>query len=173
MHLRFRLAASVLAGLMLTACGTYSPQGFPAGTPVDTVTQAMGPPTAEHPLPEGGRRLEYSRGPYARHTFMVDFDAQGRLVRSEQVATQMQFDAIRAGMTAEEVRSRIGTPSETWAIPRQHIVVWSYRFDSPFCQWFMVGMGPEDRVKDTSYGPDPLCDVNDDERIGLGMRWSR
>jgi hypothetical protein len=172
MHAKFRgLAACALA--LLAGCAAYSPARFAPGTPIDTVTQAMGRPVAEHALPEGARRLEYSHGPYGRHTFMIDFDAQGRLVRWEQVASQLHFDDIRAGMTAEEVRSRIGTPSEVWSIPRQHQVVWSYRFDSPFCQWFMVGIGPEDRVKDTSYGPDPMCDVGKDDILMGGLRWWR
>ena len=172
MHARFRVTVCLMA-LLLAGCATYSPSRFAPGTPGDTVTQAMGPPAAEHPLPEGGRRLEYSHGTYGRQTFMVDFDAQGRLLRWEQVAAQPHFDAIRAGMTAEEVRSRIGSPSEVWSIPRQHLVVWSYRFDSPFCQWFMVGMGPEDRVKDTSYGPDPLCDTRDNDILMGGLRGLR
>jgi hypothetical protein len=88
---------------------------------------------------------------------MLDFDASDRLVKTEQVRTEPQFNAIQPGMTAAEVLARIGKPSTTWPIARQHQIVWSYRYDTPFCQWFMVGMGPEDRVVDTAYGPDPLC----------------
>jgi hypothetical protein len=173
MYAKFGLAAACSLSLLFAACATYSPRAFSPGTPIDAVTKAMGSPVAEHPLPEGGRRLEYSHAPYGRDTFMIDFDAQGRLVRWEQVASQSHFDAIRAGMTADEVRSRIGTPSEVWSIPRQHQVVWSYRFETPFCQWFMVGIGTENRVKDTSYGPDPMCEVGRDDDILLGLHWRR
>ena len=155
-----RLAAGLLAAL-LSACASYGPGAFSAGTPAATVVQAMGPPTGEHPLPSGGRRLEFARGPFGRHTYMLDFDAGDLLVRAEQVLTELHFNAIRAGMTAAVVRSRIGTPAKIWPIARQRQIVWSYRYDSPFCQWFMVGMSPQGQVMDTSYGPDPLCDHDD------------
>ena len=72
--------------------------------------------------------------------------------------TEARFNAITAGMSEAEVLAQIGRPSTVWALPRQRQMVWSYSYDSPFCQWFMVGMGPEGRVVDTSYGPDPRCE---------------
>jgi hypothetical protein len=78
------------------------------------------------------------------------------------------FNAIRAGMSADEVRAQIGRPSTTWPIAWQRQIVWSYRYETPFCQWFMVGMGPQDKVVDTAYGPDPLCDrENIHDRFGM------
>jgi len=71
---------------------------------------------------------------------------------------EARFNAITAGMSEADVLSQIGRPTTVWALPRQRQMVWSYRYDSPFCQWFMVGMGPEGRVVDTSYGPDPWCE---------------
>ena len=59
------------------------------------------------------------------------------------------------------VLSRIGRPATTWPIAYQRQIVWSYRYESPFCQWFMVGMGQEGKVVDTAYGPDPLCEPDD------------
>lgn len=119
----------------------------------------MGPPTAVHPLAgaDGARRLEYARGPAGKHTWFLDFDRQDRLLRSQQVLTELQFGTIRAGMSSDEVRSRLGRPAQVWALPLQKQQVWSYRFESPFCRWFMVGVGRDGRVADTSYGPDPAC----------------
>jgi len=37
-------------------------------------------------------------------------------------------------------------------------VVWAYRYETPFCRWFQVGIDPQGKVVDTAYGPDPLCD---------------
>ena len=68
---------------------------------------------------------------------------------------------VRAGMTRDDVLSRIGRPATTWPIAYQRQIVWSYRYESPFCQWFMVGMGQEGKVVDTAYGPDPLCEPDD------------
>jgi hypothetical protein len=89
---------------------------------------------------------------------MFDFDASGRLVSTDQVRDEAHFNAIRAGMTEAEVLARIGQPATTWPIQWQRQTVWSYRYDTPFCQWFMVGVGKDGRVADTAYGPDPLCD---------------
>ena len=80
---------------------------------------------------------------------------------ADAIHTEARFNDIRAGMSAQQVLAQIGRPSTTWVIPRQYQVVWSYRYDSPFCQWFMVGVGPGDKVVDTAYGPDPLCATDD------------
>jgi hypothetical protein len=146
---------------LLGACAASGPQRFPPGSTRATVMQGMGAPTGEHPLPNGGRRLEYAGGAFGRQTHMFDFDTADRLLRWQQVRDEAHFNAIQAGMRADEVLSRIGRPSTTWAIPRQRQIVWSYRYETHFCQWFMVGMGHDDRVIDTSYGPDPLCDRDD------------
>jgi len=152
-----RFGVSALAAL-LVACTGYGPSGFGQGTSVTTVTQRMGPPSGEHALPSGGRRLEFARGPFGKHTYMLDFDASGQLMSWQQVLTETRFNEITAGMSAAHVLSQIGRPATIWGIPRQRQIVWSYRYESPFCQWFMVGMGLDDKVVDTAYGPDPLCD---------------
>lgn len=160
-----RLAQALLASLVVSLGGCALPgPPFGAGSTVATVTQAWGAPTREHTTPAGGRRLEYAGGAYGKRTTMLDFDAAGRLVGSAQVRSEARFNAIRAGTSAADVLAEIGTPSTTWPIPRQNQIVWSYRYESPFCQWFMVGMSPQGQVIDTSYGPDPLCD--DDNFFG-------
>ena len=138
--------------------GTHGPRSFSNGSSATAVIEGMGAPTGEYTSAAGGRRLEYAGGAFGRSTYMFDFDASDQLVGSEQVRTEARFNAIKAGMAADDVLAQIGKPSTTWPIPRQHQIVWSYRFESPFCQWFMVGMGPQDQVVDTAYGPDPMCD---------------
>ncbi len=154
------LAGLSMLALLLSACAGYSPGALPAGSSVEATLQRMGPPTGEIPLPDGGRRLEYARGPYGKHTFMVDFNGQGQLLRWEQVLTENHFNAIRAGMTATDVRSQIGRASEVFTVGWQEKqTVWAYRYESMFCVWFMVGISPEKQtVIDTSYGPDPMCE---------------
>jgi outer membrane protein assembly factor BamE (lipoprotein component of BamABCDE complex) len=137
----------------------YGPQSLPQGATVAEITATLGAPTARHSR-AGGERLEYARGPYGKHTYMLDLDAQGRLARWEQVLTEPQFNAIRAGMTGDELRQALGRPSEMQRIAHQRRTVWSYRYETPFCKWFQVGVDRQDRVVDTGYGPDPLCDGN-------------
>lgn len=143
-------------------CAGYSPAGLAPGTTSAEAIRRLGAPTAVHPptadLPAVARRLEFARGPFGKHTYFVDFDQSDRLLGWEQVLTEPRFDSIRAGMSDRDVRSRIGSPSETRELRRQSQIVWSYRYVNPFCKWFMVGMGPAGQVVDTSYGPDPICE---------------
>lgn len=150
--------------ILAASCAGYSPASLTPGTSSAEAIRQMGPPTAVHAVapepPSGvvGRRLEFARGPAGKHTYFVDFDRDDRLLGWEQVLTEPRFDSIRAGMTEQEVRSRLGTPSETRELRFQSQRVWSYRYVNPFCKWFMVGMGLNGRVVDTSYGPDPTCE---------------
>ncbi len=155
----------LFAAAALSACTAYGPSAITPGTPRAEVLLKMGPPTAVHEpaSPTAARRLEYARGPAGKHTYFLDFGADDRLLRWEQVLSEARFDAIRAGMTAAEVRAQIGTPALVREIRWQSQQVWSYRFVGPFCRWFMVGIGRDDRVVDTSYGPDPECEPLTDD----------
>ncbi|MFG5409291.1 hypothetical protein ABXN37_15760 [Piscinibacter sakaiensis] len=112
------------------------------------------------------RRLEYGGGSFGRFTWMLDFDAADRLLASAQVRTEARFNAVRAGIGQDELLRTLGRPSNVRGLSFQKQNVWSWRYDSPFCQWFQVGVGYDGRVVDTSYGPDPLCD---DDGPGLSL----
>lgn len=170
-------ATLVIAGL-LAACATSPP--LPAGASRAELLARLGPPSAEFELrnPTGVspylqidttgaavRRLEYTGGSFGKFTYMYDFDANGRLLASAQVRTEARFNAITAGMSQDELRRVLGHPSNIRGISFQKQNVWAYRYDSPFCQWFQVGVGYDGKVVDTAYGPDPLCD--DDTFSGL------
>ncbi len=156
-----RLLPTLAAGLLMTACASYGPPALPVGSSVDDVTRAMGPPTGRFLMRDGQQRLEFARGPFGKHTYMVDFDAQGRLARWEQVLTEQKFNEIQSGMDASEVRAAIGRASETFYIGWQKQTVWAYRYDAVFCQWFQVGLDGQGKVTDTAYGPDPICEPRD------------
>lgn len=151
--------ALLLPALLLSACATgYGPGALRPGDPIDAARAQMGPPTGEYPHADGSRRLEFARGPFGKHTYMLDFDAQGRLQRAQQVLTETNFATIQAGMTAAQVREQLGRPARVWSVRYHDQTVWSYRYDTPFCQLFHVGLTPAGVVEDTSFGPDPLCD---------------
>jgi len=156
---RWTVAAPAAAAL-LGGCAGYSPQSLPVGTPLADITTALGPPTGRYTLPDSTQRVEYARGPAGRHTYMIDLDAQGRLARWEQVLTERNFNAITAGMDRDTVLQRLGRPSHVrgqgWpAVPG---VVWSYRYETTFCQWFQMSIDNGGKVLDTGYAPDPRCD---------------
>lgn len=152
-----------VAGLTLLAagCAGYSPAALQPGASADEVTQSLGKPTGEYGAADGGRRLEFAHGPFGYHTFMVDLDAQGRMTGWSQVLTEENFNTLHAGMAQADVLSRIGHPSESSTIAWQKRALWSYRYETPFCQWFQVGIDRAGKVVDTGYGPDPLCQAND------------
>jgi hypothetical protein len=150
-------AAAALPAVVAGCVTAYGPQSIQPGASLGEVTVALGPPTGRHARPDG-ERLEFARGPFGKHTYMLDFDAQGRMVRWQQVLTEPRFDEIRAGMSGDEVRMALGRPAETRPLAYQQRMLWSYRYDGPFCTWFQVGIDGQGRVVDTGYGPDPMCE---------------
>ena len=162
-HFLPKRAAVVLGSALLGACAGYSPGDLKPGTPATEVVARMGAPTGEYPRPDGSRRLEFARGPYGKHTYMVDVDAQGRVTGWQQVLTEPVFNAIPRGVSRDDVLQRIGRPSDRMVIPRRNELVWSYRYESPFCQWFQVSLDrTTNQVTETGYNVDPICDANDD-----------
>ncbi len=150
----------ILALCALGGCASvYGPQSLHTGATLNEVTGALGPPTGRY-AHAGGERIEFARGPYGRHTYMLDFDGQGRLTAWKQVLTEPVFDDVRVGMSRDELLATIGHPSDSRQIAFQKRTLWSYRYETPFCKWFQVGIDRQDRVVDTGYGPDPMCDVN-------------
>jgi hypothetical protein len=147
------------AALLLAGCAA-NPAKIAPGTPAASAIGTLGTPTGEYALPGGGRRLEYATGPFGKQTWMLDFDAAGGLVASNQVLNEKRFNQIRAGMPRDELRRELGRPTATSMVGWHQLqIVWSYRYDSPFCQWFQVGIDPQKgTVVDSGYYPDPICD---------------
>ena len=161
------LARSACGGLAvlliasLTACaGLRPPGGLPVGTPIAEARQAFGGPSAEYPLADGGTRLEFRQGSFGRQTYMLDFDAGGRLVASHQVLTPANFAEIRPGMSQQDVLVRIGQPAYTFPVGWQNLQVWNYRFAGleGDCVVLQVSISNATRtVTDTGPNTDPVC----------------
>ncbi len=122
-----RCAAGIALGL-LAGCAGYAPTGVTSGQSAEDVARLMGPPTGRYPLASGGQRLEYARGPYGKHTYMIDVDPAGRVTGWDQVLTELNFNSLPAGMTRDEVLVRIGRPSERYYIGWQERDIWAYRY---------------------------------------------
>ncbi|QJR14477.1 outer membrane protein assembly factor BamE [Usitatibacter palustris] len=115
-----------VAFLALLGCASAGSLKPGVSTEAD-VRQTMGPPAEENTLRDGTRRLAYPQGPQGTQTYMVSMK-DGRVTQVEQVLTDDQFQQIRAGTTAEEVRRMIGPP---WRIVRFDNLkqdAWDYRF---------------------------------------------
>ena len=156
---RFTLQLLALTAGTLLGCSGYSPQALAPGSSIEQVTQRMGRATAEYPLAPAGRRLEFARGPFGLHTYMVDFDAAGKLVSWNQVLTPETFDSIAKGISRDDVLKTLGHPAKEFGVWSGQQTIWAYSFESMACQWFMVGLNPAGQVSSTSYGPDPRCEA--------------
>lgn len=133
-------------------------------TEADLVAQ-LGPPTARYVLPAGQTRLEFARGPFGRHTWMVDLDAGGRSVRHEQVLNEARFAAFQQqapGMSREELLRTLGTPGERRHGGRMGGELWSWRYPTNDCLLFEVLVGDDRRVVSGGYNIDLRCDARGD-----------
>lgn len=164
-----RHVAPLGLALLCALAGCATPGSLPAGTTLDQARRGWIAPTGEYALPGGGTRLEFARGAFGKETTMLDFDANGTLVGSQQALTEQNFAHIVAGMPAAEVRMRLGRPAQVFAAGWQEkFHVWNYRFAGGDCVWFQVSISDlAQRVTDAGMGRDPACDGRDSRE---GMR---
>ena len=149
----FALAAALLAG-----CAGYGPGNLQTGQSETDVIARMGTPTARSALAGGGARLDFVRGPMGKHTYRVELDGTGRVRSIDQLLTETNFETVQRGETPEQVRDRLGPPSEVRGGWRGLGEVWSYRYDWRVrCQWFQVWL-VDQRVREAGYGIDPHCE---------------
>jgi hypothetical protein len=163
---RIPVVMALGAVLLLGGCEAMRTYGPPrelrAGDSAAQAQQALGAPTARRALPEGGTRLEFARGPFGRHTWMVDLDAAGRVTRWFQALDEAAFARVAPGQSADALLLALGRPSHRRSGGWQDGEVWSWRYEAVFCQWFEVSV-KDGRVVDAAYTPDPLCDVGGDD----------
>jgi hypothetical protein len=134
-----------------------APGAWPEGTPIDAARGSLGGPTGEYALPDGGTRLEFARGAWGRQTWMLDFDAEGRLVRKEQVLTEAHFAGVRPGMSAGEVRMRLGRPADVQYIGWQKLTLWGYRWWPGDCVIYQVSIDAAGSVTEAGMATDLAC----------------
>lgn len=157
---RASLAAAAAALPAACALHPFAPDAVTPGEARADVLRVMGPPTATYAMPDGHERLEYSRMPFGRKTYMIDFDGAGRVTRWEQVLDENHFLQVVPGMHRADVLRLIGPPSSTgqYRLPRPGIT-WLYRYESiPKCQLFEVAFDvAAGTVVSGGYPPDPAC----------------
>ncbi|HKX43301.1 MAG TPA: hypothetical protein VJO99_19235 [Burkholderiaceae bacterium] len=153
-------ALAILLALGATGCAGLAPGMTPLGTDIASARHSAFGPTGEYPLAGGGTRLEFAQGSFGRQTWMLDFDAAGKLVANRQVLTEANFATIAPGMPAQDVRMRLGRPAQVFNASWQKIQVWNYRYVGGDCVWFQVSIGEtgQGRVTEASLGTDPACD---------------
>jgi len=154
---RWRVLAT--CAIFLTACGSYVPPAELTKMNRDQIVERMGQPELQRTMADGMSRLEFPTGPRGKQTWFVYLNAAGDAVRSEQVLTEQNFNRIAPGMTQDEVRQQLGRPGEILTLGRSRGVVWSYRYENPFCQWFQVEIATDRTVRSAGRGVPPECDL--------------
>ena len=149
------IAAS--AACLLVACASNTPPKDLTGRSEAEVVQAMGQPTGRYLLVNNGRRLEYAKGPAGRETYMVDLDAQGRVVQLDQVLDSNHFDVVNPGMKGDDLLRFIGRPSERRGV-RGGGNLWSWRYANYDCLWWQAELDATNIVTGTGYATAPGCD---------------
>ena len=157
-RLAFRAVLSAAVAFLITACAFFSPGSVSLGTSIEDVRRSAPTPTGTYALPGGGRRLEFAQGSFGRQTYMLDFDATGKLVATQQVLTRENFDQIVPGMSGDDVLMWLGRPANVFGVPWQRLHVWNYRFYGGDCHWFQVSVSDSGPVTEASLGWDPACD---------------
>jgi len=142
--------------LLLAACAT--PQSLKPGIPIEEARSALGRPTAETRLPDGGSRLQYSGQPFDQTVWNVDFDSQGRLRHAEQVLTDEAFLRVRAGKDSQaDILREYGPPADTFHYRLSNETAFMYRYytHGGFHAAMFVYFDPAGVVKRTETGLDP------------------
>jgi len=136
------------------------PASLPPGTSIADARQTLGAGD-EYRLPDGGTRLSFPRG---KDTYMLDFDASGRLVQSQQVLNLQNFATIQPGMPQSEVLTRLGRPAWVFPVGYQKLQVMNYRFGGleGDCMVFQVSISnATGNVTEAGTGADPMCSRGD------------
>ncbi|MCW5299647.1 outer membrane protein assembly factor BamE [Herbaspirillum lusitanum] len=98
-----------------------------ASTEAD-VRSVMGQPDSVREESDGGRTLEYPKGPQGVRTWMFRIGADGKLSDYQQVLTAENFDRVQKGMTREEVRNMLGRPRTVMPFARKKEEVWDWKY---------------------------------------------
>jgi hypothetical protein len=85
-------------------------------------------PTRVVPLPDGGKRLQYSLQPWGQEAWMVDVDPNGNVVRRWQALTIDNFNRIQPGWTQADVEREFGPPARVDRVMSWNGPIWTYRW---------------------------------------------
>ena len=157
-HPRLVLLTGAALIATLAGCTALAPAASPIGTPISEVRRSLASPSGEYALPNGGTRLEFAQGSFGRQTWMMDFDAKGSLVHTEQVLDEAHFAQVKPGMDRRELQMLLGRPAHVFSVQRQQLQVWNYRYFGGDCVWFQVSVSDAGPVTEASMGTDPACD---------------
>ena len=123
----------------------------------DDIRRQAGKPEIVWEESDGGRRLEYPRGPEGGTTWMVTIGPDKTVRSIEQVLTAENFARVRPGMSQDAVRRMLGKPTRIEKFALKQEEVWGYRWhETPTDRaFFNVHFNPQGTVTTTSRSDDP------------------
>ena len=147
----------VITTALLAGCQTYGPSERFIGLSREQVIAQMGNPYPAPPDLSQAQRLDFPRGPFGKHTYSLQFDADGNVISFKQLLTEENFRQITPGMDVSEVIERIGISRDQFGLARNRGYVWNFRYITPLCQWFQIEFTAENKVRSTGYSMPPEC----------------
>ena len=123
----------------------------------EDVRRQAGKPEIVWEEADGGRRLEYPRGPEGTTTWMVTTGPDGTVRKIEQVLSAESFSQVRTGMNKDQIRRMLGKPTKVEAFALKQEEVWGYRwYENPTERaFFNVHFNNDGIVTTTSRSDDP------------------
>ncbi|MGE5472198.1 MAG: hypothetical protein ACM3X0_15475 [Bacteroidota bacterium] len=121
---------AAVGAALLPACDAVNlPKIKPGQTSADEVRARLGQPGFEFSNDDGSVTWEYSRQPNGTHCYMITIGRDQIVQKMEQVLTDVNFAAIRDGMSRDEVRRRLGAPASTVVFNNLGEEVWEWHVD--------------------------------------------
>ncbi len=118
-----------IALLMAAGCAAYDGYTLRAGASTESeVRSVMGPPALELRDADGSRHYYYPRGPLGHQTFVAEVGNDGVLRGVRGVLSDDTFNAIRPGLTGDDVLRMIGPPREKAFFSRLGQTAWDYKY---------------------------------------------
>ena len=124
-----RNSVPLVGALLLAACVSTGPGNLSAGASEADLIARMGKPSGELSLADGGRQLEYARGPCGHFTFMVNVGRDGKVRDIQQVLQESYFAKVQPGLTQPEIIALLGHPGRALTYEKINDVVWTYRIE--------------------------------------------
>ena len=84
----------VITTALLAGCQTYGPSERFIGLSREQVIAQMGNPYPAPPDLSQAQRLDFPRGPFGKHTYSLQFDADGKVISYKQLLTEENFRQI-------------------------------------------------------------------------------
>lgn len=145
---------------LLAGCAGM-PERIEVGAPRPQIVERLGAPSAEYPLPDGGRRLQYSRQPAGQQVYNLDLGADGRLRKTEQVMDihWLQQHVEVGRWSRQDVLLHLGRPALVERVASFRGDVWTYRFlEVNLARQAHLHIDPEGVVRILMFTDEPIPD---------------